>query len=592
MLCRMGTSGNRLWARPLVSAAIMGVLLGSRLCAITSAPTVLPPFLVEEKAVVKWHYGETPEFQVLSQCDDAQTRQIAERLHRLRQLLALVLPQELEHQTAIPATLLIYPETSLEKQALAASSQFRRALPSWADRFAEDNSADGDFKGSASFFDDERLCVLLSVPGSKPLSSESLSVGGMNFSRLSVNEFNTEWTDLTPGYVSYLVANGQPPLPPWFSSGFLSLFQHISFADHEVVINPLAWKIVEASRDTRIVIGLDREEHQIHHTSVEPKEPSLLPLEQIFAVRRAPGVDVMAWLAESELFIRWAVTNSREEQLGDFVSRCRTEPLSEALFRSCFKADYAAIEGELKAYLSSPASGRTVTVPVRRPNKLGSFPLRPASRLEISRIKGGFELLEAHTIVESYPEVASQYLEEAQRSLQHGYEASPDDPQLAADLGVCKLEMGDPDASRPLLEQAVKAGVRLPRPYLELARMRLLEAMNRVDTLSAEQVASILEPLRAAERLHISLAGMFEIAGDVWMHTTTEPAEGDLAYLDEGVRLYPGDKDVPYKAVCALMAHGKGQRARALVARGIDFAPNEAAKDRLVGLDLAGSPHS
>jgi hypothetical protein len=593
MLCRMGTSGNRLRVRPLVSAAVMGVLLGSRLCAITSAPTVLPPFLVEEKAVVKWHYGETPEFQVLSQCDDGQTRQIAERLHRLRQLLALVLPQELEHKTAIPATLLIYPEESLAEKAQAASSQFRRALPSWAERFSEDNSLTGDFHGSASFFDDERLCVLLSVPGAKSVSEETPWVGKVFVPGTSQPDYALGWTDLTPGYVSYLVANGQPPLPPWFSSGFLSLFQHISFADHEVRINPLKWKGAEvAATGRRLIDGTKKPAYLVHETPLELKPPELLPLRQIFETRRNPDVDVIIWLSESELFIRWAVTHSREAQLGDFVSRCRTEPVSEDLFRSCFKADYVTIENELISYIASPAFTKTVSVPVVRATKLGSFALRPASRLEISQIKGGFELLEAHTVLDSFPDVASQYLDEAERSLQHGYDGSPNNPQLAADLGVCKLEQGEPDAARPLLEQAVAAGVILPRPYIELARLRLLEEMNRVDALSAAQVAHILEPLRAAERLHVSLSAMFEIASEVWIHTSVPPAEADLAYLEEGVRLFPGSKDVPYKAVSALVAHGEGKRARALVSRGIDFAPNEEARDRLAGLDLAGSPHS
>ena len=62
----------------------------------------LPPFMVEEMAKgPPWRYARSPDFEILSRCDDSTTRQLTETYHRLHRLLALVLPEPLQVKHAV-----------------------------------------------------------------------------------------------------------------------------------------------------------------------------------------------------------------------------------------------------------------------------------------------------------------------------------------------------------------------------------------------------------------------------------------------------------------------------------------------------------
>ena len=76
--------------------------------------------------------------------------------------------------------------------------------------------------------------------------------------------------------------------------------------------------------------------------------------------------------------------------------------------------------------------------------------------------------------------------------------------------GLIEVEAGDAEAARGLLEQAVQAGVERPAVHLELARLRLLAALenpgSRMGTISGGQLVGVLEPL-AAVLLRVFILG-------------------------------------------------------------------------------------
>ncbi len=75
------------------------------------AVVALPPFMVEE--TVKgppWRYAQSPDFEILSRCDDATTRRLTETYHRLHRLLTIILPQPLQVRHSVPKTVIYYNE--------------------------------------------------------------------------------------------------------------------------------------------------------------------------------------------------------------------------------------------------------------------------------------------------------------------------------------------------------------------------------------------------------------------------------------------------------------------------------------------------
>ena len=75
------------------------------------AVVALPPFMVEEATKgPPWRYAQSPDFEILSRCDDTTTRGLSETYFRLHRLLALVLPERLQVRLAVPKTMIYYNE--------------------------------------------------------------------------------------------------------------------------------------------------------------------------------------------------------------------------------------------------------------------------------------------------------------------------------------------------------------------------------------------------------------------------------------------------------------------------------------------------
>ena len=57
----------------------------------------LPPFMVDEMAKgPPWRYTRSPDFEILSRCDDRTTYELTATYHRLHRLLELILPSSLQ----------------------------------------------------------------------------------------------------------------------------------------------------------------------------------------------------------------------------------------------------------------------------------------------------------------------------------------------------------------------------------------------------------------------------------------------------------------------------------------------------------------
>lgn len=548
----------------------VGLVLGAgTAAAATAQPKViaLPPFLVEEAAQpLPWRYADVGDWEVLSTCSERFTRTLVANHLRLHLLLGELLPPALQLRTSEKQTLLFVdsahqPPTSQEvvtAMALTAAEQ---------DRLAD----------VAEPPDDGRLRRRPPPPRYTFLPNLRLwdRDAGALFAVVRESEFEASRVALTSDYVSYLLRNRLPALPPWFVSGVLTQFARARFTADALVLEPLDWPSETGAAALRSGAEANR---------------ALLPLAEFFAGElaasdAAQGEALSLWQAQAALFVRWGVAGReapRREALWKFAARAAVEPVTEALFRECFGFDFATAQQQLTAFVSEAMRVRLELRPARR-TRPPDHPLRPATDVEIARLKGDWERLEIAYVQAHFPVLVSKYIEQARRTLRRAYDRGSRDPRLLAVLGLCEVDAGNGAAARSYLEQAGASSKTLrPRAWLELARLRLaaLRSPPNGAPLTPEHANEVLMPLLAARELQPPLADVYLLIADVWAACANAPTRAQLAVLEEGVRTFPRHPELVYRAAELNQRHGFTDTARWLIDLGLTLAPDAAARTR------------
>jgi hypothetical protein len=211
---------------------------------------------------------------------------------------------------------------------------------------------------------------------------------------------------------------------------------------------------------------------------------------------------------------------------------------------SCFGMSTEEADRMLDAYLGDAVAQPLKLVP-QAPVEFPWVEPRDATDAEQARILGDWERKELEFVRASHDEFAAGYASQAERTFMGAYERGERDPELLAAIGIYRCALGETGAARALLEEAVRGGTARPRAYVELARLRLGEALEKPagsgGTLDPGQVSSILGLVRAGrDRLPPQHAAYAE-AAEVLEHAQAAPTRADLILLAEGLRLFPRD---------------------------------------------------
>ena len=564
--------------RLLLSLAA-GLALGA--CAVAAAeakpPVTLPPFLVEETAQsLPWRYAEVATsaeeaargsgLELLSCCSERLTRALVANHLRLHALLGEMLPPALQLKLSGPRTLLFVdsarqPSTSQEvvaHMALTAAEQ---------DKFNE----------AVMPIDDGRLRRRAPPPRYSFLPNLRLWDRDAQalFAVVKESEFDANRVALTPDYVAHILRNRLPALSPWFISGVLTLYARATFAEDTLTFDRLDWLSEGGSAALRGGPEANR---------------ALLPLADFFAGELPPadgalGEGLSLWQAQAALFIRWGLAGRgapRRAALWKFAERAAVEPVTEALFRECFGLDFATARQQLTAFLPEAMRDQLVLRPAQRP-RLPDYVLRPASDVEIARIKGDWERLEIGFVKAQFPPLTPKYLEQARRTLRRAYDGGSRDPQLLAALGLCEVDAGNDVGAREFLENAAtRAQTLRPRACFELARLRFAALSGQ--RLTSAQISGILAPLTAARGQEPPLAEVYTLIADIWAASAQPPTRDQLAVLEQGVRIFPRHTELVYRTAELNLRHGFPDTARWLITLGLTLAPETAARTRFEAL--------
>lgn len=518
-----------------------------------------------------WRYAQTPEFEILSRCDDATTRELADAYHRLHRLLTILLPERLQVKHAVQKTIIFYNEEMRPAASQEIITQMMRGtnLPAPPPDAVPEFGGRG-FRGGG--LPQRRVTFL---PNMRLWDRDAMAI----FAIVRAGGFDADNMVLTPDYVSYLARNRTPTLPTWLVVGLLNFYPQVKFRSDHLSLDSAVWV---SDAETRVL------------KSDPKKARPLLPIEAFLrgdasANNQTKEENLRVWASQAELLIRWGLDGkdtARHEGFWKFVERSAAEPLSERLLQECLGLDYAGLATQLTAFLPT-AVRKDVTFHPEAPIKLPTVTLRNATDGEIARIKGDWERLEIDYVRRRYPDLAPKYVEQARRTLLRAYERDDRDPRLVAILGLCECDAGNDTAARGYLEEAARLQVVRPRAWYELARLRYAERLATPAAngrFSAAQAAEILTPLFTARRQDPPLPEVYELIADVWSHSAAVPTAGHLGVVFEGVRLFPRRMSLLQRAAALAVAYCRPEDAASYVELGLRIA--ETDTDRAAFTEL------
>jgi hypothetical protein len=201
--------------------------------------------------------------------------------------------------------------------------------------------------------------------------------------------------------------------------------------------------------------------------------------------------------------------------------------------------------------------------------------LRDATQSEVGYIKGSALQLSGNR-------------DAAHQQLVAPYIRGERDPQILAALGASERQAGRHDRARKFLTAAVEGKTTDAAAYVDLARYRFADAVaapgGANGLFSAEQRAGIVPLLLTARSLPPPNPQLFELLADTWLRSDAPPTEPDIAPLVIAVNYFPNRLKLVYATAALCGRAGMKDAQRTLVAHGIKFSPDAAAKAKFEAL--------
>ena len=563
--------------------------LNVRPTEITGAPALksaardkvveLPPMIISETSTANpWLYVEVGGTEYLSRCSPSTTRAFVTAQLEIRQMLRVFIPPDLLATNAAPSVSLLVPlETGRAIDDAVTRDMLRAAKQSARERSAEPaRKGEPGRKGKAR---DESAAPLRFLPNMRLDDRDMIAV----FTFINERDFQRESLIAAPEFVYVRLVRRTPTLPAWLIEGVSRLYPQSNFRGDPITMRPVRWLSAE---DTAGLVR-DGESRRV-----------LLAASDLFAVDALVGTEnqhptrVAAWQQQAALFVRWALDPAQApaaESLWKFARRISVEPATEAIFAECFGFGYADLQERLSDYLPTAVKQPARIVPGRLP-ALPKFEVKPATPVQVARLRGEWERLEIPFVRRQHPEFLPKYIEQAQTTLRRAVGRGERDPRLLAAAGLCELDAGDASAARPYLEQAAAQRVVRPRVHYEVARLRWADLLRSVPENAGFTVAElqpVLEPLRVAATQAPPLPEVFMLMADAWLRCRERVPASDLPALVEATRQFWRIPGVALRVALVQTREGRRTEALQLLRTSIAFTADPTTRRQLEELHAA-----
>lgn len=516
-------------------AAGGGLLRGAEKIEVTGPIVELPKFEVTDSRLLpppeKWLYAEIPGFEILSSLSRRSTQRFVNDFLLLQEAMNVIMPGLRAGPVSVPTSLIL----------TGRGDAFNRFMP--VDR------GDDRYRTNTLFFrDDERGAIVVDFELPELLLEDNTT--------LESDPYRGFYRE----YFRFIIRRNVGHKPPaWFEEGLVQLFASIEFQKK--------WINFAMVGD-----GFGGERTGDFNRMLHRR--ALLPMKELLA--DPPRRTGTFWNAQAYAFVHMCLYGRNQKYQRpflQFITRLDREPLSEELFKECFKMDYKKMALELRGYIDftdhkymqySAKKGQSLPDPP-------SFELRDAPDAVVGRIKGEALRLGGHGA-------------EAQNALIAPYIRGERDPRLLAALGLNEKLAGNDERARKFLEAASNGKVDRARAYLELARLRLDAARAKPgakdDRLDEAQVASVLTPLFTARTTPPPMAEVYALIAETWSLSAVPPQQEHLDVVLEGVRLFPRDTALVMRATLLAAKRGFPQRAGELARLGMRVATDSGDKDK------------
>ncbi len=546
---------------------LLALALVSRAAADDGEVTVLEPVFVEASTGDPWYYFTVPGFEVISHCPEDFNQTYALALRKSAAARLAVLPAGFWGDMPTPMKIVLY------NRAPEKRSGFNRGNPidlAWAP----------GSRGSVGSGDIQHSYPVTVGDGDTYINCGnywSVQADSANFSVDPDSDIRLQ--------------HRVPRLPGWFETGMEGQFglypdriiQSSAFSD-AVVLTSATWVSTE---ETLAVLNWARDKKN-EGKEFRPRE--FLPLADLFSGTFPPGKREL-WNSEASLFVRWGLfAEGNRQAFLDYADRASREPETEELFRREFGFGYDRAQAQLEAYLPRAVEG-PISVPLadtRPPDPR----IREATSVEVARIVGDWGRLEGRNLGIVNLDYKRECLDQAERLFERVRLRRSSDPLFLAAYGLYEIQAGDSVKAREALENAAAAGVVRPRAYVELANLRLDEALpsvqHGVGDLDAAEYASIVGLLTTARVQMPSLLATYDVLARALEHAPERPTLEELRPLDEALGLFPRNAPLAYKVANLCREEGYAEKADGIMARAAAFSDSDS--DRALLSEFAGKP--
>lgn len=520
--------------RSLAAAGAVAAGLSAQEVA-NKEPVALPEYNVTAERELpppeSWFYARIEGFEVLSSAGEGETRELLKNFQRFALGLDLLWPG-MRPSNAVPAALIICGRDRRYESFLPATQQAgEQRSTAFSLRTVQ---------GSALVLDEEtRILNLATSDLANQEAAPTLpSEGGADATGTDATVdlgFSVDPNQqLYREYVRFLTTGMNPPISAWFAEGLAQLFMNMRITETEISVG----RVQNPNLATENRGAVVREDGDFNEAL---GGRALIPWPEFFAVildaETARASVNNAWGKQAYAFVHWGLYGDfgrNQKAFVKFLLRSAQQPVTEELFKECFKLTYAEGLQALRNHIEMTRS-RVVGVRAEKGQKLPQPPaveLREATQAEIARLKADVLVLAGHA-------------EAARAELITAYRRGERPPLLLAALGEAELAAGEPARARKFLELAAAAKVVRPSAYVALARLRLAEAkaqpLGGNGKLSAEQLKAVLGPLFVARSQPPRRPDTYAVIAEAWAASATPPAAAHLAVVEEGRRFFPAD---------------------------------------------------
>lgn len=520
----------------------------------------LPPMIVAETKGQPWFYVSAGDTEFLSRCSMRATREFVEGQLIIHQLLREFIPAEFLATMAIPNVSIVVPRSGVvgRDDAVFQEMMKEEEVAQWKASVAARNQRSGE----------PIYAGLQFLPNMRLDDRDMMAV----FTLIDDGTFDNQRLTVATGYVRSLLSRRTPTLPQWLVEGLTGLYEQTDLRANPITLKPFNW----VSRDDTMALLRDPESRRV-----------LLPCVELFAVDALQGEDKRGalrsavWQAQTALLMRWALDPNNpgmSAALWKLAERAGREPMTEALFTECFGFGYSDLLDRLSDYLPT-AVKEPVKLKMRKLPPLPRFDPKPATPVQIARLRGEWERMEIAVVREKHPQFVQRYVDQARGTFVRARARGEREPQLVAAAALCEVAAGDLTAALPLLEEAAAAQVVRPRVYYELARLRWI-ALTRdappAQRFSKDQLYHVLEPLRQGMRQQPLLPEMVLLMADAWLCSRERIPPAELGVLVSAAPWLRRYSTVGFQVALLQVMQGKRAEAGAMLGAAVPFATDPA----------------